>query len=36
VKMLKVISRASYRRSSDTQFGVIPAEQPIQTALIPA
>src|ERR1700694_2678219 len=35
--MLKVISRASFRRSSsDTQFGILSAEQPIQTAPRPA
>src|SRR5712664_2049030 len=34
--MLKVISRASFRRSSDTQFGILPAKQPIQTAPRPA
>jgi len=30
--MSKVISRASFQRSSDTQFRVLSAEQPIQTA----
>jgi hypothetical protein len=30
--LLKVISRASFKRSSDTQFVILSAEPPIQTA----
>ena len=35
VKMLKVISGASFRRSSDTQFGRLTTNQPLQATALP-